>query len=104
MSNSAGKSGQPDQHTSSRIRKPNSLLDHEGASLKRIRELRKKRGGVLSSLSAKRREIDYLLTDESNLEAVKMELPKITSLYRKFVEAQHAYHAALTDEGRRQES
>jgi len=59
---------------------------------------------VLSSLSAKRREIDNLLTDESNLEAVKIKLPEITSLFRKFAEAQHAYHAALTDEGQRQES
>ena len=98
LSNSAGKSGQP------RVRKPNSSLDHEGASLERIRELRKKRRGVLSSLSAKRREIDNLLTDESNLEAVKIKLPEITSLFRKFAEAQHAYHAALTDEAQKQES
>ena len=53
LSNSAGKSGQPVQRTSARVCKPNSSLDHEGASLERIRELRKKRGGVLSSLSAK---------------------------------------------------
>ena len=102
--NSAGKSGQPVQRTSARVRKPNSSLDHEGASLERIRELRKKRGGVLSFLSAKRREIDNLLTDESNLEAVKIKLSEITSLFRKFAEAQHAYHAVLTDEAQRQES
>ena len=88
LSNSAGKSGQPER-TSARVRKPNSSLYHEGASLERIRELRKKRGGggVLSSLSAKRREIDNLLTDEINLEAVKIKLPEITSLFRKFAEA-----------------
>ena len=103
LSYSAGKSG-PVQRTSARVRKPNSSLDHEGASLERIRELRKKRGGVLSSLSAKRREIDCLLTDEVNLEAVKIKLPEITSLFRKFADAQQAYHAALTDEGQRQES
>ena len=104
LSNSAEKSGQPVQRTSARVRKPNPSLDHEGASIERIRELRKKRGGVLSSLSAKRREIDNLLTDESNLEAVKIKLPEITSLFRKFAEVQHVYHAALTDEGQRQES
>ena len=104
LSNSAVTSGQPVQRTSARVRKPNSSLDHEGASIERIRELRKKRGEVLSSLSAKRREIDNLLTDEINLEAVKIKLPEITSLFRKFAEAQHAYHAALTDEGQRQES
>jgi len=38
------------------------------------------------------------------LEAVKIKLPEITSLFRKFAEAQHAYNAALTDEGQRQES
>jgi len=38
------------------------------------------------------------------LKAVKIKLPEITSLFRKFAEAQHAYHAALTDEGQRQES
>ena len=104
LSYSAGKSGRPIQRTSARVRKPNSSLDHEGASLERIRELRKKRGGVLSSLSAKRREIDNLLADEVNLEAVKIKLPEITSLFRKFADAQQAYHAALTDEGQRQES
>ena len=101
--NSAGKSSQPFQCTRARICKPNPPLDHEEVSLKRLRELQKKRG-VLSSLSAKWREIDNLLTDENNLQAVKMELPEITSLFRKCAEAQHAYHAALTDEGQRQQS
>ena len=35
---------------------------------------------------------------------MKIKLLEITSLFRKFAEAQHAYHAALTDEGQRQES
>ena len=35
LSYSAGKSG-PVQRTSARVRKPNSSLDHEGASLERI--------------------------------------------------------------------
>jgi len=87
LSDSAGKSGQPVQRTSTRVRKPNSSLDHEGVLLEQIWELRKKRGGVLPSLSAKRREIDNLLTDESNLEAGKITLPEITSLFRKFAEA-----------------
>ena len=68
LPNSAGKRGQPVQRTSGHVRKPNSSLDHEGVSLERIWELRKERGGVLSSLSAKLREIGNLLTDESNLE------------------------------------
>ena len=36
LSNSAGTSGQPFQRTSARVRKPNSSLDHEGASIERI--------------------------------------------------------------------
>ena len=36
LSYSAGKGGQPVQRTSAHIRKPNSSLDHEGASLERI--------------------------------------------------------------------
>ncbi|CAH3148678.1 unnamed protein product [Porites lobata] len=54
--------------------------------MERIRELRKRRGGVLSALTAKRKEIDSLLTDENNLEAVK------------------EYNATLIDESQRQES
>jgi len=56
LSDSAGKSGQPVQYTSTHARKPNSSLDHKGVSLELIRELRKNRGGLLSSLSAKRRD------------------------------------------------
>ena len=66
---SAGKSSEPVQRTSAHVRKLDSSWDHNGVSLGQIRELRKKREGVLSSLSAKRREIDNLLTDESNLKA-----------------------------------
>ena len=83
LSNSAGKSGQPTQC----ICKPNSSLGHKGASLERLQELRRKRGGVFSSLSAKQRESDNLLTDENNLLSLKIKLPKFTSLFRKFVEA-----------------
>ena len=104
LSNSAEKSGQPVQRMSACVHKPNPSLDHEGASIEQIRDLRKKRGGVLSSLSAKRREIDNLLIDESNLEAVKVKLPEMMSLFRKFAEVQHVPHLALTDEGQRQES
>ena len=59
---------------------------------------------MLSSLSATRWEIDNLLINESNLEAVKIKLREITLLFCKFAEAQHAYQVALTDEAQRQES
>jgi len=34
--NAEGKSSQPVQHTSARVPKPNSSLDHKGASLEQI--------------------------------------------------------------------
>ena len=83
MSCSAGKNGQGVRHSSTRSRKPNSSLDQEVVAMERIRELRKRRGGVLSALTAnKRKEIDSLLTDENNLEAVKVKLTEITSFFK----------------------
>lgn len=103
LSYSAGKNGQPAEN-GPRARKPNTSLDQEGISLERIRELRKRRGGVLSSLTSKRREIDSLLTDENNLGTVKVKLSEITSLFRRFTEAHDAYNVALVEESQRQES
>ena len=103
LSYSAGKNGQPAEN-GPRARKPNTSLDQEGISLECIRELRKRRGGVLSSLTSKRREIDSLLTDENNLETVKVKLSEITSLFRRFTEAHDAYNVALVEESQRQES
>ena len=103
LSYSAGKNGQPAEN-GPRTRKPNTSLDQEGISLERIRELRKRRGGVLSSLTSKRREIDSLLTDENNLGTVKVKLSEITSLFRRFTEAHDAYNVALVEESQRQES
>ena len=87
-----------------RSRKPNSSLDQEAVAMERIRELRKRRGGVLSALMAKRKEIDNLLTDENNLEAVKVKLTEITSLFQRFTDTHEEYNAALIDESQRQES
>ena len=103
LSYSAGKNGQPAEN-GPRARKPNTSLDQEGISLERIRELRKRRGGMLSSLTSKRREIDSLLTDENNLETEKVKLSEITLLFRRFTEAHDAYNVALVEESQRQES
>ena len=100
-SSNGGKSGHAVQLRSAHVR---IWIRKERHALERIPELRKKREGVLSSLSAKRREINNLLTDKNNSEAVKMKLLEIPSRFRKFAEAQHTYNAALTDEGERQES
>ena len=55
----------------------------------------KNRAGASSSLSAKQREIDNLLTNEINLEAVKIKLQEITSLFHKFAGALHAHMRLL---------
>ena len=104
MSCSAGNNGQGVRRSSTRSRKPNSSLDQEAVAMERIRELRKRRGGVLSALTAKPKEIDSLLKDENNLEAVKLKLTEITSLFQRFTDAHEEYNAALIDESQRQES
>ena len=65
LPNSGGKNGQPVQRSSTRVRKPNSSVDQEGMVLGWIRELRRQRERVLSSLTVKRREIDSLLRGET---------------------------------------
>ena len=77
LSCSTGKYGQSVRRSSTRSRKPNSSLDQEAVGMERIPELRKRRGEVLSALTVKRKEIDTLLTDENNFEAVKVKLTKI---------------------------
>ena len=78
----AGKNGQGVRRSSTPSRKPNSSLDQEAVAMERIRELRTRRGGVRSALTAnKRKEIDSLLTDENNLEAVKVKLTEINLIY-----------------------
>ena len=47
LSCSAWKNGQRVRCSSTRSRKPNSSLDQEVVAMERIRELRKRRGGVL---------------------------------------------------------
>lgn len=66
--------------------------------------MRKKRGGVLSSITAKRKEIVDLLNDVNNSEPVRVKLTEITNLFRSFVEAQNAHNQELHDDAARTES
>ena len=97
-------SGPPAVRSSTRLRRPNVTIDNEGVRGERVRALRKKRGGVLSSIIAKRKEIDDLLNDVNNLEAVRVKLTEITNLFRSFVEAQNAYNRELQDDAAREQS
>ena len=80
------------------------MIDSEGVRGERVRVLRKKRGGVLSSITAKRKEIDDLLNDINNLELVRVKLTEITNLFRSFFEGQSAYNQELQDEAKRKQS
>ena len=98
------RSDTPPVRSSSRVRRLNVTLDPDALRVERIRVLRKKRGGVLSSITAKRKEIDDLLNDVNNLEAVKVKLAEITDLFQKFVESQNAYHRELVDKPQKEQS
>ena len=104
--NSVNPAVENGQHgrSSTRVRKPNSTLDQDGIRMERIRELRKKRRGVLSAMTTKRHEIDCLLTDSNNLEPVRVKLAEITLLFRKFVAAHEAYDVELVDKVLKEES
>ena len=58
----------------------------------------------MSSITAKHKEIDDLLNDVNNLEAVKDKLAEITDLFQKFVESRNAYHRELVDEAHKEQS
>ena len=104
LSSSTGRNDQGVRRSSTRSRKPNSSLYQEAVTMERIPELRKRRGGVLSVLIVKRKEIDRLLTDENNLEGVNVKLTEITSLFQRLTDAHKEYNAALIFESQRQES
>ena len=52
---------------------------------------------MLSSITAKRKEIDDLLNDVNNSEPARVKLTEITNLFRSFVEAQNAHNQELQD-------
>ena len=59
---------------------------------------------MLSSITAKRKEIEDLLNDVNNSELVRVELTEITNLFRSFVEAQNVHNQKLQDDAARTES
>ena len=59
LSCSAGKNGESVRCTSTRSRKPNPSLDQAAVNMERIRELRKRRGGVLSAKPSVKKSTAY---------------------------------------------
>jgi len=95
LSSSAGKGAQPVQRTSARVRKRNSSLDHKGASLKRIRELRPR-----ANVESKSRRINSVKTVaiksrlNSSVEAI---VESASILFHKHVSPCYSFDALLVD-------
>ena len=56
-------------------RMPSKRLDQEGVLSEKLRRLKNERSGYLSTISARRNEIDALLSSKENVRLVKEKLP-----------------------------
>lgn len=72
--------------------------DVDGIRAERLIRLKRSRSGTLSSITSKRRDIDKLLNDPCNIELVKSEIEKFSSLYGNFCDAHNLFHKELFDE------
>ena len=75
-----------------------SQLDPDGIRSERVIRLKRSRGGTLSSITRKRRDIDELLSDPCNIELVKSEYDRFVTLYASFCEAHKSFHKELGGE------
>lgn len=81
-----------------RPRMPSKQLDQEGVLLERLRRLKNERSGYLSTVSARRNEIDALLSSKENVHLVKEKLPGFLAAVERFKEAHLAYSSNLQDD------
>jgi hypothetical protein len=73
--------------------------DQDGIRERRIRRLKKTRGGILADITKRRKEITKLFTDDpSNLEVVELKMLRFYASLRKFEDAHDSYNAELLDE------
>ena len=80
-----------------RSRMPNKQLD-KGVLFEKLRRLKNERSGYLSTVSARRREIDALLSSEENVHLVKEKLPGFLAAVEAFKEAHLTYSSNLQDD------
>ena len=73
-------------------------LDQEGVLFEKLRRLKNERSGYLSTVTARRNEIDALLSSEENVQLVKEKLPNFLAAVEKFKEADFAYSSNLQDD------
>ena len=77
-----------------RSRMPNKQLD-EGVLFEKLRRLKNERSGYLSTVSARRNEIDALLSSEENVHLVKEKLPGFLAAVEAFKEAHLTYSSVV---------
>ena len=77
---------------------PSKQLDQEGIFLKKLRRLKNVRAGHLSTVSARRNEINELLSSEENVHLVTEKLLGFLAAVEMFKEAHLAYSLNLEDE------
>lgn len=83
---------------STRSKMPSKRLDQESVLLEKLRRLKNERSGYLSTVSARRKEIDMLLPNKENVQLVKEKLPGFLAAVKAFTEAHLAYSSNLQDE------
>ena len=66
-----------------RPRMPSKRLDQEGVLFEKLRRLKNERSGYLSTVSARRNEIDALLSSEENAHLVKEKLSAFWLLLKR---------------------
>ena len=81
-----------------RPRLPSKQLDQEGVLFEKLRRHKNERSGYLSTVTARRNEIDALLSREENVQLVKEKLPGFLAAVEKFKEADLAYSSNLQDD------
>ena len=81
-----------------RPRMPSKRLDQEGVLFKKLHRLKNERSGCLSTFSARRNEIDALLSSEENVQLVKEKLPGFLAAIETFQEAHLVYSSNLQDD------
>ena len=72
--------------------------EQEGALFEKLRRLKNERSRYLSAVTARRNEIDSLLSSEENVQLVKETLPGFLAAVEKFKEADLAYSSNLQDD------
>ena len=84
--------------SSTRSKMPSKGLDQEGVLLEKLHRFKNEKSGYLSTVTARRNEIDALLSNEENISRVKEKLPGFLAAFEVFKEAHLAYLSNLQDE------